>query len=792
MALASAISLGTLRRQRAGQPGRGTPVAVDGRGRTWTGSFERALFVVFGLIVVNDVAVSMQWLSQAFGVSGGIGRAAIVVAVGALGCSAVLILFGFLGPALVYLTVGAVAGAQLVFVWAEPDASALPGTWWAWQLMIPTSILVCAGLPLSRAAPALAVLLTGYAGLRLSPGTGPGHGPQATISDLSCFVLFAVMVLVTVRAWRRTAEMSDEATLSRNRSHAATESARAGDRQRRAVARLLHDEVIHALRAVALTPGAIDPVMVRDLTGRACTVLAEGSSALANASIGDLRAVLEELAARSPLIVRVEVRGEPALPEPVAAAITAAVGEALRNVQRHSGVIDAVIEARSLAGGVHVRVTDEGRGFDPGLVTGPLGYRSSILERVADVGGTATVTSALGSGTTVAITWEIAPEMSRDASRRLADLAGTRMRLITGGVAPMMVFALIQGGLNSARLVDPVAALLAVSGAAVITLGALLWSRGRSMPGWMSIALIVTALTTTVAGGWELRAAGDVELAYFAAGAGGPALALVAFFRPTWESITGATVVTAAAAEMVHRMDPGWPAMEQALPAVMSTLIAIAGVLAARITIDRMSRNVLWAEEMERQAGTVRAQLDIGRRVMADRLGRVQAWVLPFLTGVARGDLQPADPTVRRQAAVLEAAVRDDIRLGACLDEAARGLIAGARATGRLVEINADPEVAGLLPAGLISRLFTAALDRPEGPPDRTVLTMSQVEPREVSVSLLVAPPPIDHALASVGASIGATIVAGPTFQLVRLTASRTSPLVGSIPQPADPVGSIR
>ena len=127
MALASAISLGTERRQRAGRPGRGTPVAVDGRGRTWTRSFERALFVVFGLIVVNDVAVSMQWLSQAFGVSGGIGRAAIVVAVGALGCSAVLILFGFLGPALVYLTVGAVAGAQLVFVWAEPERLRCPG-----------------------------------------------------------------------------------------------------------------------------------------------------------------------------------------------------------------------------------------------------------------------------------------------------------------------------------------------------------------------------------------------------------------------------------------------------------------------------------------------------------------------------------------------------------------------------------------------------------------------------------------------------------------------------------------
>jgi len=47
-------------------------------------SFERALFVVFGLIVVNEVVVSMAWISQAFKVSGGAGRAAIVLAVMAL------------------------------------------------------------------------------------------------------------------------------------------------------------------------------------------------------------------------------------------------------------------------------------------------------------------------------------------------------------------------------------------------------------------------------------------------------------------------------------------------------------------------------------------------------------------------------------------------------------------------------------------------------------------------------------------------------------------------------------
>jgi hypothetical protein len=68
---------------------------------------------------------------------------------------------------------------------------------------------------------------------------------------------------------------------------------------------------------------------------------------------------------------------------------------------------------------------------------------------------------------------------------------------------------------------------------------------------------------------------------------------------------------------------------------------------------------------------------------------------------------------------VLESAVRDDIRLGACLDDRTRILIAHARTGGQQVVINAEPEAAGQLPADLISRLLTAALEdaRPSGQP---------------------------------------------------------------------------
>jgi hypothetical protein len=119
--------------------------------------------------------------------------------------------------------------------------------------------------------------------------------------------------------------------------------------------------------------------------------------------------------------------------------------------------------------------------------------------------------------------------MSRDASSRLTDLAGTRTRLNTSGVVPMLLFLLIQGGLNYPRLADPTAALVGAVAAAAITPGALTSARVRLMPGWMSAALILTALCATVAGGWELHRDGNVEIAYyyrarssgFGAGAGG-------------------------------------------------------------------------------------------------------------------------------------------------------------------------------------------------------------------------------------------------------------------------------
>jgi len=105
----------------------------------------------------------------------------------------------------------------------------------------------------------------------------------------------------------------------------------------------------------------------------------------------------------------------PAVPVPVAVAIAHAVREALANVASHAGTGEAWVEVSLTApasgpGGVLVTVRDQGAGFDPRRVDPTrLGLRRSIVERIADWGGRASVRSAPGEGTEVSLRWAGSP-----------------------------------------------------------------------------------------------------------------------------------------------------------------------------------------------------------------------------------------------------------------------------------------------------------------------------------------------------------------------------------------------
>jgi signal transduction histidine kinase len=76
--------------------------------------------------------------------------------------------------------------------------------------------------------------------------------------------------------------------------------------------------------------------------------------------------VVESAESRAPVDVHLDVRGEAALPAELHTALYRVAQEALNTVVRHSGASTARVDIELAAGEVHLVVSDDGCGFEPG------------------------------------------------------------------------------------------------------------------------------------------------------------------------------------------------------------------------------------------------------------------------------------------------------------------------------------------------------------------------------------------------------------------------------------------
>ncbi len=190
---------------------------------------------------------------------------------------------------------------------------------------------------------------------------------------------------------------------------AARREAAAGERER--LARSIHDSVLQVLALVArrgaeLGGEAADLARLAGEQEASLRSLVSAPAPTVDAGGAlDLRALVEPLAGDA---VTVACPADPVrLAEPVARAVAAAVAEALANVARHAGPgARAWVLVEDDGSDVTVSVRDDGSGIAPGRLadarrSGRLGVEQSILGRVRDLGGAASVESVPGSGTEV-------------------------------------------------------------------------------------------------------------------------------------------------------------------------------------------------------------------------------------------------------------------------------------------------------------------------------------------------------------------------------------------------------
>jgi signal transduction histidine kinase len=114
-----------------------------------------------------------------------------------------------------------------------------------------------------------------------------------------------------------------------------------------------------------------------------------------------LGAALQGQARKSTVPIAVDTDGIGRYPQETEAAVYFSCLEALQNVARYAQASHAAIHLAQVDGALTFEIADDGVGFDPAITTRGTGLQG-IADRLAALGGTLTVRSAPGDGTTVA------------------------------------------------------------------------------------------------------------------------------------------------------------------------------------------------------------------------------------------------------------------------------------------------------------------------------------------------------------------------------------------------------
>ena len=245
---------------------------------------------------------------------------------------------------------------------------------------------------------ALSGIAVGLAQYLVSAGVAESMAGRTLYSGVLLVLTGGIVGLVTSYAVRAEDELRVVA------------AAQASLAERERLTRSIHDGVLQVLGLVHRTGrDAAEPWATLAIeAGEQEAALRALITSRPTAVTGPDRDLAEGLRALRSPHVTVSTPAEPvSLPATAAAELTAAVRAALANVQGHAGPSAhawVLVDARE--DGVAVTVRDDGVGFEPRRLVdaedaGRLGVASSIRGRVRDLGGTCTVTSAPGDGTTI-------------------------------------------------------------------------------------------------------------------------------------------------------------------------------------------------------------------------------------------------------------------------------------------------------------------------------------------------------------------------------------------------------
>jgi signal transduction histidine kinase len=548
-----------------------------------------------------------------------------------------------------------------------------------------TPVVVAWAVWSARFAVPVPVLLVVLATGAWNPGGGlPAEQAVGVLAIVACTFWAARLM----RAGARRADADADAL---SRRMAAQDAALAAEEAERRAANAVHDDVLGVLRAVSTADRQLPWSLVVSKAQRAQEALARqvhrggyGSVDLGSA----LRRQASEVAAE--LDVRCDIDVDLDIPLPAVEALSAAAGEALRNVAAHAGVHSAMLTVSgNQSGGVTVTVSDDGVGFDPTRV-GPAsaGLRNSVGARLSDAGGRAEILSAPGRGTSVVLTWD----PPRPANARAADplawarrMAPNPLLIFVGFMLPLFLYGLVSLCLRWQDMrwqPAAVAVYLGLLGVAVLCARYL-----SQMRMTRSAAMGLTAANTILAAAGALAVAPGTtdSSAYWVATGSGILIAVVCFIRGPVSGLTALALDVAALTIGLlvtgRAISPGEWVSTLVGPAVGAGVAA--GMLAAFRSLSSYT---------ESQLARYRERLRLQAR--AEAISRVDSAVLDIARRVAGPVLsmvtssQAPDAALKTAAALANATLRDELLAPGFLTAGLAEHVRAARTAGARITVD--------------------------------------------------------------------------------------------------------
>ncbi|HEY7882173.1 MAG TPA: GAF domain-containing sensor histidine kinase, partial [Streptosporangiaceae bacterium] len=307
---------------------------------------------------------------------------------------------------------GGASGASRVEAWVRVGAELRPAAVWPGGSAPSTAVELngAAELPAPGVPARMVPVRHGDDLLGAICLTKPPQEPLTGTED-SLLQHLASQASLVMRNAQLTAELRatiEELLASRRRL------VEAQDAERRRIERNLHDGAQQQLIALAIQLGLLaesadDPDLIRqaipDLKAQLSTAL-EDLRALARGIYPPLLAeqglvmALRTQAARSPVPVVLEADQVGRYPQDAESTVYFCTLEALQNVAKHARASAATVRLSGSAGTMEFSVSDDGAGF-PAAATGHGSGLQGMSDRLAAHGGTLTVTSQPGHGTTI-------------------------------------------------------------------------------------------------------------------------------------------------------------------------------------------------------------------------------------------------------------------------------------------------------------------------------------------------------------------------------------------------------